>query len=474
MNHSIYRHTLFILICALTVFAVQTASAQTNDFTYQGRLTDNSMPATGNYDFFFTLHPDVANAITLGSVQRLNVPVSNGIFTVQLDFSAANFNGPDRYLQISVKPAGSANPYTPLTPRQLITSAPYAVRSLAAATSDNATNATQLGGVPANQYVQTGDTRLSDARTPTAGSGNYVQNNGGTAQTGTSFNIDGTGAANIFNAQTQYNIAGQRILSNAGSNNLFVGREAGQSNTGTGNSFVGYAAGNHNTDGNFNSFFGEYAGLFNTTGIDNSFFGRSAGQANTTGIDNSFVGYSAGSSNTTGEQNSFVGANAGKANTTGLSNAFFGSRAGEFNTTGYNNSFVGERAGQSNTTGAQNLFVGALAGLSNTTGSNNTLIGYNANVNTGNMTNAAAIGTNALVTQNNSLVLGSINGTNGATASTNVGIGTSAPNSKLQVTGGNIYITQPNSLIITSPNGACWFVTVNNAGALSTISVTCP
>jgi hypothetical protein len=56
----------------------------------------------------------------------------------------------------------------------------------------------------------------------------------------------------------------------------------------------------------------------------------------------------------------------------------------------------------------------------------------------------------------------------------NVGIGTNNPNTKLQVTGGSVYISNPNSLIITSPNGACWFITVNNAGALSTLPVACP
>jgi hypothetical protein len=56
----------------------------------------------------------------------------------------------------------------------------------------------------------------------------------------------------------------------------------------------------------------------------------------------------------------------------------------------------------------------------------------------------------------------------------NVGLGTSTPKAKLHVTGGNIFIANPNSLIITAPNGSCWFITVSNTGALSTISTTCP
>ncbi|HXD33783.1 MAG TPA: hypothetical protein VN643_21865 [Pyrinomonadaceae bacterium] len=56
---------------------------------------------------------------------------------------------------------------------------PYAIRSFAAASADTATtatNATQLGGVAASQYVQTNYARLSDARTPAPGSSNYIQN----------------------------------------------------------------------------------------------------------------------------------------------------------------------------------------------------------------------------------------------------------------------------------------------------------
>ena len=56
-----------------------------------------------------------------------------------------------------------------------------------------------------------------------------------------------------------------------------------------------------------------------------------------------------------------------------------------------------------------------------------------ADVGADNLTNATAIGANAIVSTSNSLVLGSINGVNGATADTNVGIGTTAPQTRLQV-----------------------------------------
>src|SRR5262249_18618534 len=49
------------------------------------------------------------------------------------------------------------------------------------------------------------------------------------------------------------------------------------------------------------------------------------------------------------------------------------------------------------------------------------------------ITNASAIGYRAFVAQSNSMILGSINGLNGATASTNVGIGLTNPSFKLHV-----------------------------------------
>src|SRR5206468_5051858 len=109
-------------------------------------------------------------------------------------------------------------------------------------------------------------------------------------------------------------------------------------------------------------------------------------------------------------------------------------------------------------------------------GTANTIIGVSADVGSGNLTNATAIGANALVTQGKSLVLGSISGVNGATSDTNVGIGTTAPNAKLQVTLGDVYVqTQGNGIILRATDGPnCYRVTVNNSGTLTTTLVTCP
>jgi hypothetical protein len=261
-----------------------------------------------------------------------------------------------------------------------------------------------------------------------AGSGSYVQNTT-SPQTGTNFNISGNGTAggtlagNVVSATTQYNLGGNRILSNAGLFNLFMGVNAGPANTGNSNAFFGFGAGNANTTGDDNAFFGTSAGANNTIGFNNAFFGRSAGNANTEGDNNAFFGTSAGANNTmggsnaffggsagfnnsTGTFNAFFGATAGANNTMGNFNAFFGTSAGAFNTTGHNNAFFGIDAGLNNTTGFNNAFFGANAGDANTTGSRNTLLGAQAGVGSGNLTYATAIGSEAIVTSSARIQLG--------------------------------------------------------------------
>src|SRR5262249_27071111 len=159
---------LFLLYWCATV------AGQTTTFTYQGRLTNNGTAASGNYDFEFRLFAADTGGSAIATVQKLNIAVLNGRFSTDLDFGVclSCFDGSSRFLDISVRVAGGGA-FTPLSPRPQLTSNPYSIRSANSATADIAINATQLGGLAANQYVVTSDPRMSDPRPPLGGSTAY-------------------------------------------------------------------------------------------------------------------------------------------------------------------------------------------------------------------------------------------------------------------------------------------------------------
>ncbi len=95
--------------------------------TYQGRLLDGGRPANGLYDFLFQLYDQIEGGSAVGPLVQVDaLSVVNGLFTAQLDFGAGVFQGMALYLEISVRPTGSANPPALLTPRQPLTAAPLA------------------------------------------------------------------------------------------------------------------------------------------------------------------------------------------------------------------------------------------------------------------------------------------------------------------------------------------------------------
>ncbi len=96
-------------------------------FTYQGQLTDDGDPAEGDYDFEFKLHDHPINDSQVGSTIYVgDNEVTDGLFTVLLDFGSGVFNGEARYLEIGVRPGDGTGAYTTLAPRQELTAAPYA------------------------------------------------------------------------------------------------------------------------------------------------------------------------------------------------------------------------------------------------------------------------------------------------------------------------------------------------------------
>ncbi|HOU16006.1 MAG TPA: hypothetical protein PKZ84_23125 [Anaerolineae bacterium] len=109
-------------------------------FTYQGQLQDNGTPANGAYDFRFTVYDVLENGSPLAGttpLTRTAVAVTHGQFTVRLDFG--NIFGDQRlYLEIAVRPGGSSDAFTTLTPRQEITPAPYARYAIQAGSATTA------------------------------------------------------------------------------------------------------------------------------------------------------------------------------------------------------------------------------------------------------------------------------------------------------------------------------------------------
>lgn len=431
----------------ILVFALSGISqAQTTEFIYNGYIEDGGFPATGYYDIEIELYNSLTGGTLLGTNNRNNTLMNNGHFQVVLDYGHG-YNG-IRYLQVKFRPAGGG-PWTYVSPRELIRSVPVAVRSLSVDSAD------KLGGVPASQFVQTADPRLSDARTPTAGSANYIQNT--TSPQTANFNITGTGkAGNIDTGDAgSYFLRGARFATVRCGSEIAIGWYAGNAYNSTGcpdfsvfgNTSIGYFSGRDIALGERNTFVGAWSGVTTTNGSQNSFFGMGSGYVNT-GSENSFFGAGTGFSNTTGRGNAFFGSGTGifnqglytgGKNTTGNYNAFFGHRAGQENTTGNVNSFFGNGAGFLNTSGSGNVFLGHDAGNFSVTGSYNVVIGDNADVGHSGLHNATAIGANSYVNGSNSMVLGSIAGVNGALQTVQVGIGTANPFLRLHVVGNSLF-----------------------------------
>ena len=102
-----------VAVLFLVLFSTVAVFPQTTEFSYQGFITDNSASANGNFDFEFRLFDVATGGAALGSIQRPNVTVTNGVFSVALDFGA--FPSANRFLEIAVRSAGGN--LTTLAPR---------------------------------------------------------------------------------------------------------------------------------------------------------------------------------------------------------------------------------------------------------------------------------------------------------------------------------------------------------------------
>lgn len=467
------KTTIQKLIIVLALIAgVHQLGAQGTAFTYQGQLQDNGSPANGTYNLEFSLYNSQSpGGSQFGSTITTNgVFVTNGLFTVTVDFGAGIFIGTPYWMQIGVETNGAAS-FTALSLRQQLTPAPYAIygeNAGTAATANGVAAGSVTGGGIASGSVVKSLNGLQDLVTLSAGanitltpSGNGIQISAGTAS-GTPLDTpltlvsrDGTGsfAAGTLTLAGDLNLpptssstigvlelGSTPILHGYGNQNIFVGPGAGNfTMTGVDNAAMGFDALSSDTTGNFNTANGVLALWFNTTGNANTANGYEALLFNTTGSTNTATGYYALRANTTGFWNTADGYGALQNNTTGIGNVANGYQALGYSTTdsqlvavgdqaledwnsaggGYisgvssEHTAIGYQALQSTTSGVDDTATGYKALLLNTSGSWNTADGAGALYYNASGTENTAVGFEALYSsttgsQNTGIGLGAL------------------------------------------------------------------
>lgn len=153
MKHKNISQRILAILLLIFLFAFS-IEAQTTAFSYQGKLNDSGIAANATFQMEFRLFDALMGGNQIAStVTNSNVTATQGVFSVDLDFGANAFTGEDRFLEIAIK-RNAADPFTILTPRQRILSAPYAIKSRSSDTALTATNAVQLDGLPSARFVQ--------------------------------------------------------------------------------------------------------------------------------------------------------------------------------------------------------------------------------------------------------------------------------------------------------------------------------
>ncbi len=118
--------TCLLVLASVAASPVLGQSMIGSEFTYQGRLVRSGMPVDDTCNVTFRLYDAPAGGAQVGTspIGPLPILVSEGLFTVPLDFGDVAFNGDPRWLEIATQCPGDPMP-TILTPRQEMTPAPY-------------------------------------------------------------------------------------------------------------------------------------------------------------------------------------------------------------------------------------------------------------------------------------------------------------------------------------------------------------
>jgi hypothetical protein len=200
--------------------------AQGTAFTYQGQLQQNGSPANGSYDLQFILYNASVGGSQAGPILTNSATaVSNGLFTMTLDFGEGIFTGTNYWLDIAVRSNG-AGTFAELSPRQPLTPAPYAVFAGTSSNLSGTVSVGQLNGTVGNSQLAhnsitlTAGTGLSGGGTVALGGATTLTNAGVLSVTGNP-DITATnagGAVTLGDTATSSNAVGTLVKRNASGN----------------------------------------------------------------------------------------------------------------------------------------------------------------------------------------------------------------------------------------------------------------
>jgi len=99
-----------------------------SSFSYQGLLKKGGILASGTADIRVSLFRSFTGATQVGaSVTKSAVPVSQGVFTTELDFGSNAFDGTARWLEIEARSPSGTGSFVMLSPRERISPSPMAL-----------------------------------------------------------------------------------------------------------------------------------------------------------------------------------------------------------------------------------------------------------------------------------------------------------------------------------------------------------
>ncbi len=339
----------FVHLMAFALLAPFSFAAPPQTINYQGYITSPiGTPVNTSVQMTFRLYNAPSGGGALWTETQPSVGVINGSFSATLGAVTPIPLPFDVQYWFSV----AVNADAEMSPRQPLTSSPYAFR--AASLDSSATiSAFQVTGGIQGQLLAGTFGQATWTASPTLSGTLTLQNN---------LELAGAGTVTRFN---------NRFIHNSGSANTFVGVNAG--------SFGASGSGN------------------------NTAVGDSALQSIGTGANNTAVGSNALSGNSTNGNNTAVGTSALRNNSAGSNNVALGNAAGNNSTSGNNNVFIGNSAGTGLGTGSSgNIMIGNNAGTVVNTGSDSSIyIG-----NTGNAVDFRAIRIGTVGTQLTTAIAG--------------------------------------------------------------------